>query len=442
MTFSEQRAQSMLAEVSSAGNCAHPIRLSGETINLATGEVRRANLLVPCKDRRFTICPPCSYLYKADAFIIVASGIRGGKGVAASVESHTKLFVTLTAPGFGAVHSGGRAGVCRFRQQRELCPHGVPAWCNKRHGDDLLLGQPLCTRCFDYRAGVLWNAHVSALWHRTLIDLRRSLAETHRMTERCFNDQVQLNYLKIAEVQRRGLIHVHAVFRLDGPEGPDSPPPPWTTTEMFVGSVKQVIQDTRIIGVDGLSYQWGSQFDIQQLVSASEDGRRVTAYLAKYATKSTDDSFNFARRFHSRRQITSLHGNHHLRLFALTAWDLGRESNLESLKLREHANSLGFRSHLITKSRNFSTTFEKLRRARTEYQSRQSSLEPIEGTFHYDGRGYDDPSASQLADVMFTMQRELKREKSERVRAERLTKRRATHEDDTDEPSAGGNDTL
>ena len=92
MTFSQERAQSMLAEVNSAGNCVHPIRLAGETINLATGEVRRANLLVPCKDRRVAVCPPCSYLYKADAYIIVASGLRGGKGVAESVVDHAKLF--------------------------------------------------------------------------------------------------------------------------------------------------------------------------------------------------------------------------------------------------------------------------------------------------------------------------------------------------------------
>jgi hypothetical protein len=180
----------------------------------------------------------------------------------------------------------------------------------------------------------------------------------------------------------------------------------------------EVIQKTSFVGADETAYRWGAQFDIQPLVSANEDGRKVTAYLAKYATKTTDDSVNFARRFESRRQIELLRGNDHLQRFALATWDLGSLAKLESLKLREHANTLGFRSHLITKSRNYSTTFASLRQARTAYQSQRSSVDPIEGSFLYDGRGYHDPSASQLAEVMFTMKKELRQERSERIRDE------------------------
>ena len=38
------------------------------------------------------------------------------------------------------------------------------------------------------------------------------------------------------------------------------------------------------------------------------------------------------------------------------------------------------------------------------------SADPIEGTFLYDGRGYDDPRATELAELFFTMQRELREE--------------------------------
>jgi hypothetical protein len=34
----------------------------------------------------------------------VAAGLRGGKGIPDSVESHPKVFATFTAPSFGAVH--------------------------------------------------------------------------------------------------------------------------------------------------------------------------------------------------------------------------------------------------------------------------------------------------------------------------------------------------
>ena len=34
--------------------------------------------------------------------------------------------------------------------------------------DAVVLGDPLCPECFDYRGAVLWNAHVPRLWERTL----------------------------------------------------------------------------------------------------------------------------------------------------------------------------------------------------------------------------------------------------------------------------------
>ena len=39
----------------------------------------------------------------------------------------------------------------------------------------------------------------------------------------------------------------------------------------------------------------------------------------------------------------------------------------------------------------------------------RTTADPVEGTFHYEGRGYDDPRAVELAEVFFTMQRELSR---------------------------------
>lgn len=415
MTTTQRWAQALLAEVNAAGNCSNPIRLTGETVNLATGEVRRANLTVPCKDRRAVICPACSYLYKADAFIIVGAGLRGGKGVDESVAEHPKFFVTLTAPSFGAVHSRRSAsGTCKSRSSHHFCIHGLPLWCDQVHDDVDVVGSPLCVKCFDYRTSALWNAHVSQLWHRTLVNLRRSLASHHNVTERAFGQQAQLNYLKIAEVQRRGLIHIHAVFRIDGPEGPNSPPPSWITVERGMVSIAEVIRVTTISGDNDESFKWGSQFDIQELVTTSDSGRKVTAYLAKYATKTTDGTTDFARRFYTRQQIEVIGGSAHLKRFALTVWDLGAAPRLQPLRLQRHAHTLGFRSQLITKSRNYSTTFTNLRRARTDYQSAQSNVDPVEGTFLYSGRGYKDPAASKLADVMFTMHQELRREKAER----------------------------
>ncbi len=95
----------LVSQIKLAGGCSNPIRLNGEFVNTVTGEVNQRQLLVACKDRRSVVCPSCSYLFKADAWIVVSTGLIGGKGVPTSVSTHPRLFVTLTAPSFGAVHA-------------------------------------------------------------------------------------------------------------------------------------------------------------------------------------------------------------------------------------------------------------------------------------------------------------------------------------------------
>lgn len=65
-------------------------------------------LLKACRNRRTTVCPTCAETYRADSYQLVSAGLQGGKSVPASVASHPRLFVTLTAPSFGPVHSAGK----------------------------------------------------------------------------------------------------------------------------------------------------------------------------------------------------------------------------------------------------------------------------------------------------------------------------------------------
>ena len=64
----------IVKEINPAGGRSHPIRLRGEFVNTATGEINQRPLLVACKDRRVVVCPSYSYLYKADAWIVVIIG--------------------------------------------------------------------------------------------------------------------------------------------------------------------------------------------------------------------------------------------------------------------------------------------------------------------------------------------------------------------------------
>jgi len=411
----EERAR-LVREVELSGNCSHPIRLRGEMVNLATGEVAESALRVACKDRRRAVCPACSFLYKADAWIMVSAGLVGGKGISESVVTHPRHFVTLTAPSFGSVHTIRADGGCVRRPRARAaepgqCVHGQLRYCGVHHDEhDSRLGRPLCVGCFDYEGAVLWNAQASRLWNNTIQLIRRSLAEEADLVQTQLRAVAQLNYLKVAEMQRRGLVHFHVVLRADGPKTVDADPPLWLTSELLAHVVRNSVSQARATGLAGGYQQWGRMLDIRDLAHDVDDARKVASYVAKYSTKTTDGTRDLAYRFHHRRQIENLSRDAHARQMALTAWDLASRPPLASLNLREHAHAFGFTGQLITKSRHYSTTFGAMRTARAQHMASLNTGEPVAGTFYYEGRGYDDPRGTDLAELFFSMQQELRRE--------------------------------
>jgi hypothetical protein len=173
-----------VAEVRRAGYCSHPVRLAGriDHADLQTGEVREAYstdtepggvLLKACGNRRASVCPACAETYRRDAWQLIAAGLRGGKGTPDTIGLHPRLFVTFTAPSFGAVHTQrhnrrGELLPCRPRDLDKRCTHGRKVGCWKRHGTgERCLGEPVCPDCFDYQAQVIWNALAPELWRRT-----------------------------------------------------------------------------------------------------------------------------------------------------------------------------------------------------------------------------------------------------------------------------------
>jgi hypothetical protein len=190
---------------------------------------------VRCGNRRAAVCPSCSREYKGDAWHVIMCGLAGGKGIPASVAEHQCTFATLTAPSFGPVHGLRDKGPCRARRDKPICPHGRPAWCNKRHDeDDPQLGMPLCSQCYDYAAHVVWQWHAPELWRRFCIALQRGLARRCGLSVAAFRRRCKTAYSKVVEFQARGIVHVHAPIRLDGPDGADDGPPdlPITTADV------------------------------------------------------------------------------------------------------------------------------------------------------------------------------------------------------------------
>ena len=246
-------------QVAATGYCTHPVRLRGrvEHADAETGEVRTvystdrepdATLLKACGNRRASVCPSCSATYQADSFQLLAAGLRGGKGVPETVAAHPRLFVTFTAPSFGRVHSRKAQGrlvyPCHPYRQGQRCPHGRRAGCWQRHdADDPRLGEPLCARCYQTGAQVLWNALAGRLWSRTTIYLYRALAQLVGVPEAELRRLVRISFAKVAEYQKRGAVHFHAIIRLDaatdcGCPACVAPPPAGFTADLLEGAVR------------------------------------------------------------------------------------------------------------------------------------------------------------------------------------------------------------
>ena len=409
--------RALLAEVDQAGLCSNPVRLRGLTLDRTTGELRDGSLLVPCKDRRASVCASCSRLYAKDAWHLVAAGIRGGKGVDPTVARHPQLFVTLTAPTFGPVHapvlSKPSVKPCRPRRA-QICGHGRSLSCVERHqeGSDLL-GEPLCVECFDYPGAVLWNAHVlPRLWIRTSLLLYRAVAAAGKMPESETRSTLRLSYVKVVEFQRRGLVHLHVVLRADGAAGPGHPPPSWLDAEVLDAAVREAAFAAYVAvpvtpGTALRRASWGGRIDVRHLPGdSSAEPTAIAAYIAKYATKTVDGTAQLAHPVRSVAHLKRLGLRPHLASLVRTAWTLGSRPELRQLALRAHAHTLGYGGQFSSKSRLYSTTFAALRDARACF-ARGDGEDDIDfdGEWHFGGRGYAHPDTAGLAEALATVRR-------------------------------------
>jgi len=404
----------------SCGYCAEPVRLAGETrtVERATGEVVESftsrglpggELLKACGSRRATRCPSCAEVYQGDARALVRAGLVGGKGVDASVATRPMVFATLTGPSFGTVHRRpGGGGPCQTKGPGR-CPHGRRLSCLAHHGeDDPALGQALCPSCYDFEGAVLWNARLSELWRRTVIYTRRELARLSGLTEKALKGQVRLSYLKVAELQRRGVVHLHVVARLDGRDGAGVPE--GFTAGLLALALRVAASKVAVPGAGGHGEaRWGEQLDVAPLdVGCPGHVRKVANYVSKYSTKGSDGSGALDRRLRSLEELAVRELPTHLRSMVETAWSLGGQEALSALRLRTWAHTLGLRGHFLTKSRAYSTTFKSLRGARQAHRRAEHLARAgigvdsaqdfvVIGSWAYLGRGWRDRAEAFLA---------------------------------------------
>lgn len=486
-----------LSHVKAASACTRPVRLAGTmaTVDTVTGRVLSERhtadlpdgvIYKPCGNRRDTVCPACSERYKRDAYHVVRAGLVGGKGVTEQVATHPAVFPTFTAPSFGEVHTrvvqrhtcGQRTACdcrpepCHARRDISVCPHGVRLVCFARHADtDRNLGTPLCLDCYPYGAHAMWNLMSGELWRRTTIAVNRyvrRLAKARGIPDVAtvsadgkarMVPPVRLSFGKAAEMQRRAVVHFHAIVRLDGVD-PDDPagivaPPPGIDAQDLVDAIDHA---TATVGFTtgphpdrpgGWYIGWGDQI-LTKVVTVAAEGQvtdaQVAAYLAKYATKSTEITGHASPRM--TEELIEIYadrrGTHTERLvdacwrLANARWRcpaalckhhhtcpacVDRRAVAASpepcpyLRLRRWAHMLGFGGHFLTKSRRYSITFALLRDERVVFRRTQSNgperVEPLaEPTtlvvnfLAFVGAGWQTPADAMLANTSAAMARE------------------------------------
>jgi len=197
--------------------------------------------------------------------------------------------------------------------------------------------------------------------------------------------------VKVVELQRRGVPHFHAVIRLDAATDPDQPPAA-PDTAVTAGEFAQLVHlaarraRLTIPATDGdgnpRQVVFGEQTDTQTLTRApsavpgsdatstadagpppstgARAGRPIAAYLAKYVTKSVSE-FGLSPRRMSPAAIARLDVSDHIRAILTTIMDFAAHPDYADMQRWLH--TLGYRGHITTNSRRFSTTMGNLRRA-------------------------------------------------------------------------------
>ncbi|MFF4062408.1 replication initiator protein RepSA [Streptomyces sp. NPDC001668] len=366
-------------QIRRTGGCSDPIHLRGWVLHKdkTTGELLHryttanepgGRLRIACGNRRASRCPACAWTYAGDTYHLIRAGLVGDdtRDIPATVRDHPRVFATLTAPSFGPVHNRPKGGTCA---------------CGTRHSaDDAALGTALDPATYDYAGAVLFNNHASELWMRFANRLRREIARRAGLTQRELAEVCRVSYGKVAEFQKRGAVHFHAVIRLDGPDGPDSPPPAWASVGLLTDSVRAAVRHaytTVSVPASGdqpaRTFKWGRQLDVRP-VKAFGDGSELTeqavaSYVAKYATKAAETTGTVDRRVGNKEALELLGVPEHPRRLIEACLDL--HPLYPDRKLRDWAHMLGFRGHFSSKSRRYSTTLGALRQTRADYRAAQ-----------------------------------------------------------------------
>ena len=243
-------ASSPVTTTNPLGPGSQPLLLRATQLDPSTGRSRIFDVERRCGSRLASRCASCSALYVGDAKAVIRSGLVREDG---QVKQTT--LVTLTAPGastFGATHRSGRN---KRGKRTGRCACGQ--WHN---ASDPLVSTPMDPGTYDYQGAAAFNAAAGRLATVTFQKLSRILGRP-------------LQVMRVAEYQRRGLLHIHALV-IGEVSSAD--------LALAVGGGINPRTGRRIQATSHDGWTWGPRCDARALRLG--DGKPTRPWLAQSAT--------------------------------------------------------------------------------------------------------------------------------------------------------------
>jgi hypothetical protein len=240
------------------------------------------------------------------------------------------------------------------------------------------IGRAPCGDCYDYTAAVLFNHHAAELWRRFTIYLPRRLAALAGITLAELRSEARVRYVKVAEYQARGVVHFHAIIRLDADNSADDtyrPPPAHRyTAAMLTEAITQAAAAVQLTTgepghPDARLLAFGAQTDTRPIRHGTRNAltaQAVANYIAKYATKTAEVPGLPDRPIRRGTDISHLRCPAHVKQMITAAWRMGTrhaDHAARTWPVPNHPGPHAIATYL-TKSRRYSVTFGQLRRAR------------------------------------------------------------------------------
>ena len=381
------------------GCCSHPIRLRGriDAIDLATGELRPVYdtaaepggvLLTACGNRRETVCPR------------LLGGLQARRPPArprrpVRRQGHPRddrgASVRVRHPHRPLVRPGPRPPDARQdrpalptpprRATQRRCPHGRDISCPRRHADTIPGSDGRCAAtatttpppsCSTPTRGTCGAGSPPTC---PATSPASPGSPSSRSATSC-----AIRYVKVAEYQARGVVHFHAIIRLDAPGDTASHParssPPRCCATPSPRPPPPSPSPPPPPRPPAITLRFGAQTDARPVRhgpdlpgtghALSGPGRRQLHRQVRHQSP--------RRPRHPRpaaplpADLDACAAPRHYQQMITTAWKLGGGSQPRPTRLCKWAHMLGYGGHFLTKSRRYSVTFGQLRRARTEHR--------------------------------------------------------------------------